>query len=215
MAIGTPKPSPLHVTFLTLILLTTPSPSSSFIIPPPHSFHTLFYLSHSLLTRVANLRATRGDISGSARVKTLANKIDFGFEMFQVVSDINELMKGLIELSRLESRADLVEWVRRNYRSLLKGFMSLSRLLKVFPHSVDKYMKVIRYNLEFIQEIQNKGVLQIQGPLKDVVALVRAEIVYGGLLEDCLELGSSDIKGVIQILIDVALQYTSNGKSEL
>nr|XP_043611177.1 uncharacterized protein LOC122582807 [Erigeron canadensis] len=217
MEIGIPKPSPLHFTLLTLILLITPSPSSSFTIPTPSSFQTLFSLSHSLLTRVANLRADRGDILGSARARTLAHKIekhssgfrlyglfwsvgwdyiknyawrDVGFEMFGVVSDINELMKGLTELSRLESGVDRVEWVRRNYGSLLKVSMSLfNRLLKVFTHS---------------------------GPLKDAVEMVRTEIVDGGLLEDCLELGSSDLKGVIQILKDVALQYTStNGKSEL
>lgn len=44
--------------------------------------------------------------------------------------------------------------------------------------------------------------------------MVKIEIVDGGLLQDCLELGSGDLKGVIQILKDVTLQYTSSSGSK-
>ncbi|KAK9068826.1 hypothetical protein SSX86_012942 [Deinandra increscens subsp. villosa] len=218
MATGIPKSPPAFIPLLTLILLTSPPLSSSLPIPTPSSFHSLFSLSHSLLTRVSNLRAARGDIPGSIRARTIAENIHkhsrgFGFygvmwsvgwdymknyawrdvrsasfEMLGAVSDMNELMKGLNELTRLESEVDRVEWVRRNYGSLLKVFKSLfNRLLKVFSQS---------------------------GPLKDAVEMVRTEIVDGGLLQDCLELGSGDLKGVIQILKDVALQYTSSSSSK-
>ncbi|PWA63218.1 hypothetical protein CTI12_AA355860 [Artemisia annua] len=57
---------------------------------------------------------------------------------------------------------------------------------------------------------------QPKGPLKDAVEILRTEIVDGGLLQDCLELGSSDLKGVIQILKDIAIQYSSTShKNEL
>ena len=60
------------------------------------------------------------------------------------------------------------------------------------------------------------AMMQMQGPLKDAVEILRTEIVDGGLLQDCLELGSSDLKGVIQILKDVAVQYSSTShKNEL
>lgn len=112
------------------------------------------------------------------------------FEMFGAVSDMNELMRGLNELTRLESEVERLAWVRRNYGSVLKVSKSLlNRLLKVFTQS---------------------------GPLKDAVEMAQTEIVDGGLLRDCLELGSSDLKGVIQILKDVVSQYSStSSKTEL
>ncbi|KAI3743002.1 hypothetical protein L1987_60703 [Smallanthus sonchifolius] len=109
--------------------------------------------------------------------------------MLGEVSDMNELVKGLSELTRLESEVNRVEWVRRNYAIVLKVSKSLfNRLLKVFSQP---------------------------GPLKDAVEMVRMEIVDGGLLQDCLELGSSDLKGVIQILKDLTSQYASSSKTEL
>ncbi|PWA89872.1 Kinesin-like protein KIFC3 [Artemisia annua] len=60
------------------------------------------------------------------------------------------------------------------------------------------------------------AVAKIKGPLKDAVEILRTEIVDSGLLQDCLELGSSDLKGVIQILKDIAIQYSSTShKNEL
>lgn len=59
------------------------------------------------------------------------------FEMMDAVSDMNELIRGLGELTRLESDADRVEWIRRNYGGVVKVAKSLvNRLLKVFSHSV-------------------------------------------------------------------------------
>ncbi|XP_071690148.1 uncharacterized protein [Rutidosis leptorrhynchoides] len=213
MSIKTLKPT-LIITLATLLLLL--STTSSFSIPKTtSSFQSLFSLSHSLLTRVANLRASRGDISGSVRLKSIADKIDkhshgfsfykvmwslswdyiknyawrdFGTASFGAVSDLNQLIRVLNELN---SDGDRIDWVRRNYATLLNLSNSLfNRLLKIFTHP---------------------------GPLKDVIETVRAEIVDGGLLRDCLELGSSDLKGLMQILKDVALKYPSStsDKTEL
>ncbi|KAF5782997.1 hypothetical protein HanRHA438_Chr11g0515261 [Helianthus annuus] len=216
MASGTPK-SPA-VLFILLITILPSSTSLPIPIPNPITFHSLFSLSHSLLTRVATLRAARGDISGSIRARTLAHNIkkhsrgfsfygvvwsvgsDYlknyawrdvktaSFEMVGAVSDMNELVKGLGELVSLESKVDRVEWVRRNYETLLKVSKSLvNRLLRVFSQP---------------------------GPLKDAVEMVRTEIVDGGLLQDCLELGSNDLKGVIQTLKDLTSQYTTSNSSK-
>ncbi|KAK1426480.1 hypothetical protein QVD17_15154 [Tagetes erecta] len=218
MATGALKPSPAILHLFTFILLTSLPSSSSIPIPTPSSFHSLFSLSHSLLTRVSNLRAARGDISGSIRAKTIADNIQkhtrgfsfYGvmwsvgwdyfknyawrdvrsasFDMMNAVGDMNELIKGLSELTRLESDVDRVEWIRRNYGAVFNVAKSLvNRLLKVFTQS---------------------------GPLKDAVEMVKIEIVDGGLLQDCLELGSGDLKGLIQILKDVTLQYTSSSSSK-
>lgn len=35
------------------------------------------------------------------------------------------------------------------------------------------------------------------------------EVVDGGLLRDCLELGSNDLKGLLQIFKELALQFDS------
>lgn len=55
-----------------------------------------------------------------------------------------------------------------------------------------------------------------QGPLREVVETVQREVVEGELLRDCLELGSNDLKGLIQIFKEIALQYSSTpGNNEL
>lgn len=112
------------------------------------------------------------------------------FELLGVVSDMNELLNSLNELSQMESEAQRVEWVTHNYRSALRVTKSLfHRLLKVFSQS---------------------------GPFREVVETVQKEVVEGDLLRDCLELGSNDLKGLIQVLKDMALQYSSSsGRSDL
>lgn len=49
-----------------------------------------------------------------------------------------------------------------------------------------------------------------QGAWRDVVETIRAEVMDGGLLKDCLELGSGDLRGMIQILKDLALNFHSS-----
>ncbi|KAL5539275.1 hypothetical protein UlMin_042740 [Ulmus minor] len=193
--------------FLFLLLLTIPAPSESLSYA---QYQTLFSLPHSLMLRVANLRTARGDFSGAERARLVAAKLERGLglgfwrftlsagwdyarnyawrdlsysELYGVVSDANELLKWLGELTRPESDAARVAWVGRNYQNFLRVSKSmLRRLLKVFTKS---------------------------GILREGVETVQREVVEGGLLMDCLELGSEDLKGLIQIFKDLAMQYVS------
>ncbi|KAH9797523.1 Adenine phosphoribosyltransferase [Citrus sinensis] len=192
---------------LILVLLTGTSPA------PIHSlsvsnYRTFFSLSHSLLLRVSNLRAERGDISGANRAKAISQKLQRGAhlwlacwglafslgwdyvknyawreldyrELYDAVSDLNELSSILSE--SMNSDIDRVAWVGRNYGKILATSKRLSaRLLNVFRRS---------------------------GPLREVVEAVQREVVDGDLLRDCLEVGSNDLKGLIQIIKDFVLQF--------
>ncbi|KAM7530513.1 hypothetical protein LguiB_033923 [Lonicera macranthoides] len=203
------RPKPKHAfLFLTLLLLSSPLPSDSLFFTP---YQTLFSLSHSLITRVANLRASRGDHSGAARAKMVAEKLERGrglglwgfmgsmgwdyarnyawgdfasFEMYGAVKDVNELMRHINELTRMDSEGSRVDWVRRNYGNVLRVLKSLfTRLLQVFRKP---------------------------GPLRELMENLQREVVEGDLLRDCLEIGSNDLKGLTQIFRDVILQFSSS-----
>uniref|UniRef100_A0A5B7CAS0 Uncharacterized protein n=1 Tax=Davidia involucrata TaxID=16924 RepID=A0A5B7CAS0_DAVIN len=208
MAATISPPSP-PLLLLTLLLITTPPPSNSLSYT---QFQTLFSLAHSLMVRVANLRASRGDLAGSDRARLIAQKLEMGlgfgfwrvmwsmgwdyvknyewrnlglgsFEMFGAVSDMNELLRSLNELTRMDSEVERVAWVGRNYTSILRVSKSLfQRLLKAFRQS---------------------------GPLREVLETVQKEVVEGDLLRDCLELGSNDLTSLIQVFRDIALQFSS------
>ncbi|KAF7151416.1 hypothetical protein RHSIM_Rhsim02G0123400 [Rhododendron simsii] len=209
-----PRPPPLQLLLFALSLLTTPQPSHSLSYTQLQTLHSL---ALSLTTRVANLRASRGDLAGSDRARLIVRNLESGmglgfwaaswslgwdyvrnyawrdaasFDLLGVVSDANELLSSLNELSQMESEAQRVDWLMRNYRSALRVSKSLfHRLLKVFSQS---------------------------GPLREVVETVQREVVEGDLLRDCLELGSNDLKGLIQVFKDIALQYSStSGRSDL
>ncbi|TKY71911.1 hypothetical protein E2542_SST00644 [Spatholobus suberectus] len=142
--------------FVAFILLTAaPSPSQSLSFFTYFRYRNLFSLSRSLLIGVANLRAARGDVAGADRARAIADTLDqgtvFGFlrllwtwswtdlsftDPYGAVSDMNELLRGLTELTRLESAAERSAWVSRNYQSVLTVSKSLaSKLLKAFRHS--------------------------------------------------------------------------------
>ncbi|XP_052180674.1 uncharacterized protein LOC127793920 [Diospyros lotus] len=201
--------------FLIVLLITaTPPPSESLSYT---TFQSLFSMAQSLMARVANLRAARGDFAGAERASLIARKLELGtglgfwrsiwslgwdylrnyawreaasFELLGAVPDINELLGFLNELTRIESESGRVEWVRRNYRSALRASRSLSqKLLKVFRQS---------------------------GPLREVMQTVEKEVLEGELVRDCLELGGNDLKGLLQILKDVALHFSpSSNRAEL
>jgi len=155
----TVRSNPTLIIFL--ILFTTPFQSHSFSFSSYYSFRNLLSLSHSIFTGVANLRAKRGDIAGAERAKTIANSLEkvngFGFvklvwsawswkwmlkelpltEMYGAVSDLNEFLRGLNELTRLESAGERAVWLSRNYQNLLTVTKSLFRkLTKAFGQSV-------------------------------------------------------------------------------
>lgn len=48
-----------------------------------------------------------------------------------------------------------------------------------------------------------------QGALRDVIETMQREVMEGGLLKDCLELGTNDLKGLVQIFKDLASQFSS------
>lgn len=200
---------------LLFLLLTTTITTTAFSFSRSYSqYKTLFSLSHSLLTRVSNLRASRGDISGSNRAKLIAQKLErglgFGFwglswsvgwdyainyawghfdyrELYGAVSEMNELLRFLGELTRSGSEIERATWVAGNYKNVLSVAQSvLRRLVKVFRQS---------------------------GPLKEVVETVQREVVEGDLLRDCLELGSNDLKGLVQIVKDLSSQFYSSSSS--
>lgn len=147
----------ITVFFVAFILFTTaPSPSQCISFSSYFRYRELFSLSHSLLIGVANLRAARGDVVGAERARAIADSLDrgtvFGFvkllwtwswrdlsftDLYGVVSDTKELLRGLTELTRLESVAERSAWVSRNYQSVLTVSKSLSsKLLKAFGQSV-------------------------------------------------------------------------------
>ncbi|KAK4857659.1 hypothetical protein QYF36_004206 [Acer negundo] len=196
------KMRPPCATLLILILVISSAPQrsqSSF-----NQYSTLLSLSDSLLRRVANLRAERGDISGSNRVKLISQKLERGLELgffelawsvgslgwdymrnhewreqpelYDAVSDLNELMGCLSELVRVDSEMGRATGIHQNYGNILGVSKRLfARLLKVFTQSE---------------------------ALREVVETVEIEVVEGGLLRDCLEVGSNDLKGVIQVFKD-------------
>ncbi|XP_059664686.1 uncharacterized protein LOC132310689 isoform X1 [Cornus florida] len=153
------KAPPLLLLF-TLLLITTPPTSHSLLLS---QFQTLFSLAHSLMSRVANLRASRGDLAGSERARLIARKLEPGLglgfwgamgsmgwdyvrnyawrdvassELFGAVSDMNELLRSLNGLTRMESERERAAWVGGNYKAVLRASNSLfQRLLKVFRQS--------------------------------------------------------------------------------
>ncbi|XP_051128862.1 uncharacterized protein LOC127249861 [Andrographis paniculata] len=203
-------PSLLWLTLLLLLSSSTLSHSFSF-----SNYHTLLSLSHSLIARVATLRAARGDLDGAARARNLADNLErglgLGFYRFAwnvgwdylrnyawrdttsfgtlagLLPDLNELFGAVAELSRIRSDAERVAWIGRNYKRALRVSKSaVARLLSVFRQS---------------------------GPLRDVAMAVQKEIVEGDLLRDCLELGGDDLKGLIEILKGFAVRYSNQSSS--
>ncbi|XP_059440333.1 uncharacterized protein LOC132172780 [Corylus avellana] len=201
---------------LFLLLSTAPKPSHS---PSYSSYRSLVSLAHSLTTRVANLRASRGDISGSHRARLIAQHLERGLglgflgftwsggwdylknyawslwrdvnyaDLYGAVSDANKLLSSLGELTRLGSDAARAAWVGRNYQNFLGISNSLfQRLLKVFRQ---------------------------RGALREVVETVQIEVAEGGLLRDCLEVGGNDMKGLLQIFRELALQFYSTSGDDL
>ena len=149
--------SPLTLVFL-IILIAAPTPSG-LIFPTP----SLVSLGHSLMTRVANLRASRGDHSGAERARAVAATLErlelalggmmwsTGWDYFRnyawgemnwrelnaAVSEMKELLRWVTELTRMNSDAERAAWVGRNYQSVLRVSNSmLGKLLQVFRQSV-------------------------------------------------------------------------------
>ncbi|KAG8385373.1 hypothetical protein BUALT_Bualt03G0036300 [Buddleja alternifolia] len=203
---------PFLLLFPLLLLYCTLSCSLSV-----SNYKTLLSLSHSLTSRVATLRTDRGDLEGAERARTLAHNLEremgLGFykvawnvgrdyiqnyaswrdstddEMSSIessvgdVSDLNELLGALCELNHIHSDEERLAWLSQNYMNALGASKSLfSRLLKVFRRP---------------------------GTLREALETLQKEVVEGDLLRDCLELGADDLKSLIQVVKDIALQFSS------
>lgn len=130
------------------------------------------------MTRVANLRAARGDVSGANRARVMAEKLERGMglgfwgyvwsagwdyvknyawrdlsysELYGAVSDADELLSWLGELSGAGSEAARAAWVGRNYQNVARVSSSLlRRLLKVFRQSVRTVLLSLSLSLLFL-----------------------------------------------------------------
>lgn len=165
--------TPKSLLFVSLLLLSS-TLSHSFT-----NYYTLFSLSHSLISRVAALRAARGDVEGAARARALARNFERGLglglykyawtvgwdfmknyawngptsfrDLGGVVSDLNELLGVLSEFSGVRSDAERAAWVGRNYNNALRVSKSLfARLLNVFSRSVCLLLILLFSNLPFL-----------------------------------------------------------------
>ncbi|KAG6696102.1 hypothetical protein I3842_09G130500 [Carya illinoinensis] len=177
--------------FLLLVLTASPKPSHSL----SYSQYRIFVsLAQSLTTRDIAELLERGPglrllgftwSVGWDYVKNNYALREISYDdLYGFVTDANELLRLLEELARTDSGAERAEWVRRNYQNVL-GISSslLKRLLNVFRQS---------------------------GTLRKVVETVEREIVDGEFLKDCLEVGTNDLEGLLQIFSDLALQFHSS-----
>ncbi|KAF3794521.1 hypothetical protein EJ110_NYTH07363 [Nymphaea thermarum] len=181
-------------------------------------FQTLVSLAHSLMRRVANLRASRGDVAGAARARRIAEKLEGGWafwrsawsvgwdyarnyawrasvfrspEFLPAVAELEEVLRALGRLARAESEGERARWVASNYARLLSVSKSLVR----------------RLSSVFVQS----------GPLHETILVLQREVVEGELVADCVELGAADLKGLLQVAHDLVLQFfsPSSARSDL
>ncbi|KAJ0007350.1 hypothetical protein Pint_29001 [Pistacia integerrima] len=153
------KMTPYFKTLFLLILLTTIAPQRIHSVSISISqYRSLLFLSRSLFTQVANLRAESGDISGANRAKLIAQTLEPGLEfrflrfawsvgwdyakndegreldyreIYGAVSDFNDLKM------KFDSDPDKASWIRQNYGDVLEVSKRLFvRLLGVFRQSV-------------------------------------------------------------------------------
>ncbi|KAL3851430.1 hypothetical protein ACJIZ3_013312 [Penstemon smallii] len=162
-----------------LLLSSTLSLSFSF-----SSYHKLLSFSHTLSSRVATLREARGDLEGADRARSLARNLEPGLGMGFYKHALNVGWDYVLgEFTKFQSDAERVGWVCRNYENTLRVSKSLfARLI---------------------------GVCRESGPLREVVEALQKEVVEGDLLKDCLKVGANDLKGLIQVFKEIALQYAS------
>ncbi|XP_074298150.1 uncharacterized protein LOC141628970, partial [Silene latifolia] len=182
-----------------------------------YNIPTLFslpHITHSLLTRVSSLRSSRGDTRGARRAHILADKVKrilgrrFGHTVLSLgwtyirhytygsrgigtrlsyrnFVDYYETVRGWVtELARLRDDVERVAWVQSNYKDINGLFKAIYEWLL--------------------------SVLITSEPLKKVL---EEEMEEGDLLKDCLEVGGKELKGLFQILKDLASQFNTTEKA--
>lgn len=157
---GARRPPHLLLPLLFVLILTPSAPRARALLVTQWS--SLLSLSHSLLSRVANARAARGDVAGAARARAIADRLsllgvgrgawslgrDFlwnyafrggggGAEASRTASRV---LAALSEASRIKSTAEMRRWVLRNYPDLVALSDSfIQTLLRTFSRSVSFY----------------------------------------------------------------------------
>ncbi|MQM09727.1 hypothetical protein Taro_042607 [Colocasia esculenta] len=173
---------------------------------------TMLSLSHSLMERVANARAERGDLSGAARARAMANKLQLlggggggiwsmfwgygrnyawreGFSLdnarsaAEIYRVASKLVSALQEMGQKRSDAERARWVARNYTKVLSAANTiLRRLAQAFSRS---------------------------GALREAVLMFQKEVAEGELLWDCLQVGAEDLEGLLHIARDLFFAYST------
>ncbi|KAL4204858.1 hypothetical protein AMTRI_Chr01g111820 [Amborella trichopoda] len=174
-------------------------------------FQTLVSLSSSLMTRVANARASRGDIDGSARARRMAEMLNgrMGFsggvwsmawdyaqnyawrggdfrpsDLFEAAKEMEEITRAFSQVSGTGTQLDKPVWVSRNYERILGAFKSFfKRLLLRFTRS---------------------------GPLREAILVLQREVAEGDLLRDCMEVSMQDLNAVVKLGREMMLHYFSH-----
>lgn len=144
----------LGLPLFILCLLLTPSPPGASALGF-YQIKTLLSLSNSLLSRVANARSARGDLSGAARVSHLASNLSlltrnvgifslgwdyiwnyYSSSLELPLEDMSRLAKKLLEASRTGSN-ERIMWISENYSDLKRLSESVIQgLLRSFSQSV-------------------------------------------------------------------------------
>ena len=161
MAETSPRITLLYL--LYLVVLSPPYPTEVFVSYT--QITTILSLSHSLFTRVANLRASRGDFHGARRAQLIADKLEhvsglrfwsnvwsMGWDYLKnyawrdtmsfqdalgFASNIHELLSSLTQFGHLRSDSERAAWIARNYSNFFRISKSIfSRLSSVFSKSV-------------------------------------------------------------------------------
>ncbi|KAL5989834.1 hypothetical protein ACLOJK_010729 [Asimina triloba] len=234
--ISSPMLSPALL-LLALLLFPSPPLATAFQV---QQWRTLFSLAQSLMHRVANSRASRGDLSGAERARKIAEKLEGGFgfwggfwsvgwdyvknyawrditsdwppdDMFRAVSEMNELLGALNEVIRLESDRQRASWVLVNYQKVFRISKSiLGRFLVIFSRSSSSNLH-LRDNPS--GKVGGANLIASFVPLPGPLremVLILLNEAEGGLLRDCIELGAYDLKGLLQVAKDIALHYMSS-----
>ncbi|CAH9105984.1 unnamed protein product [Cuscuta epithymum] len=191
--------SPRSLLLVLFLLLINPTPSSSLFLPL-FQYETAISLTHTLFNRVADHRAALGDVLGAARVRSIAKIINqargiglwklmwnHGRSFVRNSFNFNLLVRTLGELTRVGSEEDQEKLANRNNGNVIEIANDLSGgMQKAFSES---------------------------GAFAELMELVRKEVVEGDLLKDCLRVGGSDLKALIQNLKNISLQLTNSSPS--
>ncbi|KAK9150754.1 hypothetical protein Syun_009063 [Stephania yunnanensis] len=200
------KTSTSALTLVLLLLIIIPTSSS---LQYYSQLRTLTSLSTSLMHRVANARAARGDAQGAQRARRIAEAMESGVwsvwrrvgwdyvwnyawgdgvgdlgEFGGVVADVAELLRLLNELT--QSGSDRV------YQRVVEVGNSVVRTQRVQTDFLNKKRKLLEGKM---------------GAIREVVMGIKKE-VQGDLLKDCIDVGIGDLKGLVQVVKDMALQFS-------